>query len=331
MTVDNAKRSSSSTPPVEAKTLRTERDDRVLTVTLDNPPRQFMNWQMVQDLERLIASIEDDRGIRSVVFTGAADDIFLNHYDVGEILESSGDGGPPLPYAAARIGLKALETVARVPAASEAILRSPAAAGVWVRRIHDLFLRMNRMDKVFVAAINGHTVAGGCEFALACDLRIMADGRRLALPEVALGVMPGFGGVQRLTRAVGASSAIELLLDARDLDANAAHEIGIVHRVVSSDALAEEAAATARRLARRSPAAVWAIKRAVYEGAAMTLPRGLAFDRTVFAVAGSSASARRGITAMVEEIRGGGGAGPGKDPDALNEWRDGTVVDLAAD
>jgi enoyl-CoA hydratase len=314
-----------------AETLHTRRDGRVLYVTLDNPPRHFMNWQMVVDLEEVVNGVQGDRSIGVVVITGPVDDVFLNHYDLEEILESSGDGGPSLSYAPARIGLKLLETIARVRPAADAILETPAAGGVAVRRIHDLFLRMNRMDKVFIAALNGNALAGGCELALACDVRIMVDGMRMALPEVTLGVIPGFGGTQRLARMIGESRALEAMLDARDFEAEEARAIGLVHTVVQREQFEEEVRTTAERLARRPAAAVWAVKRAVYDGGTRNLPQGLAFERAVFAVAASSKAARRGASAMLEEIRAGGGAGPGAQREDLLPWRDGTVVDMTAD
>lgn len=311
-----------------AETLHTERAGRVLYVTFSNPPRHFMNWQMVLDLEELLREVLRDRSLGVVVFRGAAEDLFLNHYDLDEILESAGEGGPTLNYPAARIGLKVLETIGRVRPLGEAILRTPAAGGVAVRRIHDLLLRMNRSEKIFIAALNGNALAGGCEVALACDVRIMMEGMRMALPEVTLGVIPGFGGTQRLARLIGQSRALEAMLDARDYEAHEAEAVGLVHRVVAREHFEEEVRATAERLARRPPPAVWALKRAVYDGGSRTLPRGLAFERAVFAVAASSKAAQRGASAMLDTIKAGGGSGPGTNREDLLPWREGTVIDM---
>lgn len=288
-----------------------------------------MNWQMVLDLEALVKSVERDDSLGVVVFKGAAEDLFLNHYDLEEILESAGDGGgPSLSYPVARVGLKALETLGRVPPLGEILLRTPAAGGVAVRRIHNLLLRMNRSRKIFIAALNGNALAGGCEVALACDVRIMVDGMRLVLPEATLGIIPGFGGTQRLARLIGQSRALEAMLDARDYDAREAEAVGLVHRVVERADFEQEVRVTAERLARRPAKAVWALKRAVYDGGSRTLPRGLAFERAVFAVAASSGAAQRGASAMLAEIRSGGGSGPGTDREDLLPWREGTVIDM---
>src|SRR5919204_450474 len=139
---------------------------------------------------------------------------------------------------------------------------------------------MVRMDKVFIAAINGMATGGGCELTLACDIRIMAEGDFLiGLPETSVGIIPGAGGTQRMARALGPAKAIELILEARPLPPDEALEVGLVHRLARPERLLEEAQATATRLARRSPASVAAAKRAVYEGGSMPLPAGLQLER----------------------------------------------------
>ena len=197
--------------------VRTERDGRVMTVTLDSPPRNFMNGPMVRELDDLTRELESDRSIEAVVLTSSADGIFIMHYDVAEIAagaEQSPRVSPPLVGGT----LRAIGAVARIPGAEDALGRTPVAGVVELRRIHDVFLRMQRMDKVFVAAINGMATGGGCELTLACDLRYMADGDFLiGLPEMSLGIIPGAGGTQRMARTLGPAKAMELILEARPL------------------------------------------------------------------------------------------------------------------
>src|SRR4051812_16510008 len=246
--------------------VRTEREGRLMTVTLDNPPRNFMNGSMVQELDELTRELESDRSLGAVVLTGAADGIFIMHYDVAEIAAGA-EASPSVAPGLVGGTLRAVGAVARVPGAEGALARTPVAGVIELRRIHEIFLRMQRMDKVFIAAINGMATGGGCELTLACDLRYMADGDFLiGLPETSVGITPGAGGTQRMARALGPAKAIELILEARPLPPEEALEAGLIHRVVPAGELMPEARATAERLARRSPVSVAAAKRAVYEG-----------------------------------------------------------------
>jgi enoyl-CoA hydratase len=275
-------------------TVRTERDGRVLTVTLDNPPRNFMNGRMVGELDALTKELEADDSIGAVVITGAPEEIFITHFDVAEIA------------AGAKAGTEATE------------------AGLDL--IHGLFLRMNRMDKVFVAAVNGVALGAGCELALACDLRLMAEGEqhRIGLPELSVGIIPGAGGTQRMSRALGPSRALEFMLEAEPLTPQQAVELGLVHRTVAGDELLQVAHATAERLARRSPVTVGALKRAVYFGGTASLERGLEFEREGFLAAARSPAAARAMRAYVEQ-------GPAlADNTAILAWREGTAVDLTS-
>src|SRR5919201_2769042 len=217
---------------VAASTVRSERDGRVMVVTLDNPPRNFMNGRMVRELEAVVRELDDDRSVGAVVITGAHPESFLTHYDVAEI--AAGAESTPMTSAALMGGaLRAVETLSRVPGAGQALGRTPAAGMVELRRIHELFLLMNRMDKVFIAAINGMATGGGCELALACDIRLMADGDfRIGLPETSVGLIPGAGGTQRMSRTLGAARALEMILEARAVSPKEALEIGLVHRVL---------------------------------------------------------------------------------------------------
>lgn len=312
-------------------TVHLERAGRVVFATLDSPPRNFLDARMLTELEALVTELETDRSVGAVVLTGAPADVFITHFDVSEL--SLAEPGARTPsYRTARAGLRAIETAARLPGASAVLARTPAGQALDLVAVHDLFTRMNVMDKVFIAAINGHALAGGCEVALACDIRIMADGvGRIGLPEVTLGVIPGFGGTQRLARILGPGRALEAMLEGHGYTATEACDLGLVHRVVAPEALLDEARATAERMARRPRLAVQSLKRAVYEGGSRSLAQGLAVERAAFAVAAQSAGARRGVEAMRGEIEAGRGAGPGMDVDALRPWQDGTAVNYTSD
>jgi enoyl-CoA hydratase len=264
------------------------------------------------------------------VITGAMEDVFITHYDVREILTGVESVGATVPSAASGGALRVTGALRRLPPAERALRRSPAAGLVELRRIHDLFLDMNASDKVFLAAINGLAMGGGCELALACDVRLMADGEgRIGLPEITLGIIPGAGGTQRLARLLGGGRALEMMLEGRALTPREAEAAGLVHRVVAPEALAQEAAATAQRLARRAPATVAAIKRAVYQGASRPLNQGLHLERTEFVSVSSQAPALRAMRAYVDQVERMGDA-PWRVDELMESWQAGTAVDLTA-
>jgi enoyl-CoA hydratase len=187
--------------------LRTERDGRVMTVTLDNPPRQFQGRTMNFELLELLKQLERDRSIGAVVITGAHPRSFLTHYDVAEILA----GARVTPDVSPRVFGVLLRVVGlfdRLPGGGRLLDNRRTGGLLALRRVHQVYLAMNDMDKVFIAAINGTAAAGGCELALACDIRLMADGPfTIGLTEPVLGFNPGGGGGQRLARAVGSARA----------------------------------------------------------------------------------------------------------------------------
>jgi enoyl-CoA hydratase len=310
-------------------TLQIERQGRVMTVRLVNPPRNFMTGRMVLELEALVAALEDDGSIGAVVLTGGVDGVFITHFDVAEIVAASEAVGPA-PPAVVGGALRAAGAIGRIPGGKDALGRTPAAGLVELRRIHDLFLAMNRSDKVFIAAINGPAMGGGFELALACDVRYMtADpDARVGLPEITVGIIPGAGGTQRLSRLLGAGWALEMMLEGRVLSPSEAEELGLVHRVVTPDSLLEEAHATAQRLARRGPATVAALKRAVYEGASKPMAEGLHIERAAFLSVAARPEAIRAMKAYAEQVEQLGDAAPWQTEELMRPWRDGTAVDL---
>jgi enoyl-CoA hydratase len=313
-----------------ARTFEIERTERVLTVRFDNPPHNFMNRVMVAELDDLLEDVEGDPSVGAVVLTGKPAGLFITHYDVEEILAGSEGVGRSISAGVAGASLQTVGQLSRIPGAGEALKRTPAAGMIELRHLHDAFLRMQRMDKVFIAALNGSALGGACELSLACDIRYMAQGARgIGQPEILLGFPPGGGGTQRLTRAVGASRALEMILEGRPLTPAEAHDVGLVHRVVPDERLVEEAVACARRMARRAPFSVAAAKRAVLEGSGGSLPAGLARERKWFLASVSQPAAIRAMRAYVDRVRSAGP--PLADEDALGGWLDGTEVDLVSD
>lgn len=312
-------------------TLRVDRDGRVMTIRIDNPPHNFMNREMVAELDELSRSLEDDRSIGAVVITGATEGLFITHYDVEEILAGSESMDMEVAPSVAGATLRAVRGLTRVPGGRGVVDRSPAKGVRELHTIHDLFLRWNRMDKVFIAAISGPAMGGGSETALACDLRYMAaEAAGIGQPEVAVGFPPGAGGTQRLTRAIGAARALEMILEASALTPEQALEVGLVHAVFPAAELEAKTAEAAARLARRAPESVAGAKRAVYEGTRRSLPEGLALERKWFLSTVSRPAARRAMRAYVDELASSKSP-PFADPERMRPWQDGTAVDLVGE
>ena len=143
-----------------------------------------MTAEMVRELKELVRSVDGDDAIGAVVITGKPDDLYITHYDVGEILVSVQRAGIAAPPWLTGIILRIVGTVRWIPGLRDLVGRTPLAAVFELYRVHDLFLEMNRSDVVFIAAINGPATGGGCETSLACDIRLMSDADiAIGLPE----------------------------------------------------------------------------------------------------------------------------------------------------
>ena len=280
--------------------VRIEQRGRVLLATLDNPPHALMDAAIVDGLEKLVERAGSDAGVGAVVLTGSHPERFIAHYDVSELLAGA-RSSPSVGPRTALTSLRAVGALRRVPSVESAMNRTPAAGLVAVERFGDIFRQMNRCGAVFVAAINGSAMGGGCELSLACDARLMAGGDHgLAQPEILLGFPPGGGGTQRLARLLGSARALRMVLEGGPIDPETASEIGLVDEVVPAGELLERALALAERLGARPKAAVAASKRAVYEGGSMSLADGLRLERAEFLAALGTSDAEGAMAAYVE-------------------------------
>ncbi|MCM6771906.1 enoyl-CoA hydratase/isomerase family protein [Nocardia sp. CDC159] len=280
------------------------RDGAVVTAAMNNPPFNFLTSALVDELDALLDEAEADPAIRAVVLTSAVPGAFVSHYDVAEILEGARRVGVTVGPMLTRWGASLVRAVNRGRAMRRLLERTPAAGIVTLLRFHRLTERMRDSDLVCVAAIGGMALGGGCELALACDIRLMAEGPHgIGQPEVLLGLVPGGGGTQLLTRAIGAGRTVELALEGRPLTPAQAAACGLVHRVVAPEALLEEAQGIAARLATRSPAAVKAIKHAVYRYGSQSIGRGLEYERAQLLSLASRTDTQHAITAYLALVR----------------------------
>jgi enoyl-CoA hydratase len=282
--------------------VRTDQRGRVLVATLDNPPHALMDAAMVDRLEAVVERAESDDSVGAVILTGAHAERFLAHYDVRELLEGARTS-PSVSRRQARASLRSVGALRRVPAADQALARTPAAGLVKLERFHDVLLRMNRSGAVFVAALNGSAMGGGCELALACDVRLMADGDYLiGQPEILFSFPPGGGGTQRLARLLGTSRALRLVLEGAPVAPSEAAELGLIDEVVPDVELLDRALSLAGRLGSRTKHAVAASKRAVYEGGSMSFSDGLRFERAEFLAALGATEAKEAMAAYLDAL-----------------------------
>jgi enoyl-CoA hydratase/carnithine racemase len=244
----------------------------VALITLINPPANGYSHAMMRDLDEAILRARFDDGVQVIVLAGAGEKFFCAGADISMLNAVT----PAFKY---QFCLHANETL----------------------------LRMEHTPKLVIAALGGHCVGGGLEIAMACDIRIARAGSgKCGLPEIALGVLPGTGGTQRLARLVGKPKAIELMVSGRLFDYEEARQLGVVNEVresASDASFLESVIATARSWCapEKAPLAVGLIKRAVQTGEELPLEAGLALERELQARLFASADAREGIAAFVEK------------------------------
>jgi enoyl-CoA hydratase/3-hydroxyacyl-CoA dehydrogenase len=248
----------------QPETLGLETRDDIAIVWLDNPPANSISAQLVADLARVWEHIRDGGTVRALILASANPQLFCAGADIKGFT---------------------------------AQMESGAGAG-FARRMHGLVRDLERSGVVTIAAVNGLAVGGGCELAMGCDIRIAAQSARFGQPEISLGIMPGFGGTQRLPRLVGASKALELNLTGEPIGADEAYELGLVNRVVPDHELLDAALAWARKLAMQAPQAVRAIKEV---SAGDALDAGLQAEQRAFVEVFATDDAREGVAAFLEK------------------------------
>ncbi|HBN9817014.1 enoyl-CoA hydratase/isomerase family protein [Pseudomonas aeruginosa] len=287
--------------------LRIEQRGRVLQVLLDNPPANFLTTAVMQELADLLDDLEQRQDIGAVILSGAADGVFLTHFDVDEIERAVAPITFSMPAWLTRLLLESESLLRHLPGARK-LLRHTLLAGVAdMNLFHEVTAHMRRMDKVFIAAINGLALGGGCELALACDLRLMAEDdqveRFLGQPEVLIGLIPGGGGTQMLARSLGVAKALELCLEGQLLEPRQALALGLVNGLAPAEELLEAADALAQRLSRRSPQAVHLIKHSIYQAASRDWTEGMASEKAGFLSAASQGNTRRAMREYIERVR----------------------------
>jgi enoyl-CoA hydratase len=247
--------------------LLSARADAVATITINRPDRlNALNALAIDELQAVLLEVREDDGVRAAVITGAGDKSFVAGADIAELARQSATN-----------------------------------AQLTARRGQQVFDLIETLGKPVIAAINGFALGGGCELAMACTVRIAADTARLGQPEINLGLIPGYGGSQRLPRLVGRGRALELLLRGHQIDATEAYRIGLVDRVVPAAELMPSAVALARELAGKAPLAVRAILDAVHAGLQMPFAEAQAYEAALFGLVSTTEDMQEGTRAFLEK------------------------------
>ena len=251
----------------ENRYVRTEVSGPVATVTIDRQAKlNALNPEVIAEIDAAFAGIEGDADVRAVILTGAGDKAFVAGADIGVLAEMG------------------TLTGTEVSRAGQEVLR-----------------RIERFPKPVIAAVGGYALGGGCELALACHLRIASERARFGLPEVGLGIIPGYGGTVRLARLVGLGRAAELILTGDMIDGARAAEIGLANLVVPHGELMERAGKVAARIAGNAPVAVRMALASLYGAVDSTMDHALAFEATLFGLLASTDDMQEGMAAFLEK------------------------------
>jgi len=241
-------------------------DGRVATVTINRPDKlNALNADVRREFVAALDGLRTNDEVRVVIVTGAGDKAFVAGADIKEFAGRSGYD---------QYG---------------------------VTKGFGIFEAPERFPKPVIAAVNGFALGGGCELAMACDIRIASDKAKLGQPEVNLGILPGGGGTQRLPRLVGLGNAYKLLYTGDTVTAEEALRIGLVDEVVPHEQLMERVRALAGQIAEKSPAALQFIKDAIKASVRMPLDEGVRFETTLFGLAFSTADKEEGVGAFLEK------------------------------
>jgi enoyl-CoA hydratase/carnithine racemase len=264
----------------------------VLIVRVDGGPHALFGLEIANQLEEFVDRVDHDPNVHAVVITGAHPKRFISHADV-RWLQEGGAASPSVGQRGASAIARAAEIADRARVLEPVVRRTPLGAAVQLDRLHATFLRMNGSGVIFIAALNGSALGLGAEFAWACDLRVMADGDFfIGHPEVLLGINPGGGGTQRLTRLIGTHRSLVAILEGKAFTPAEALANGAVDELVPQDKVVARAAELGEYFGSRPKGAVAAIKRSVYFGGSMSLSEGLHVERTEFLIADQSKDAQ---------------------------------------
>lgn len=244
-----------------------EKKDPIAIVTINRPEKlNALNSDTIRELQQVMQSLNRESAVKSIILTGAGEKAFVAGADIAQITSLNEKSG-----------------------------------GEFARYGQRVFREIEQMGKPVIAAINGFALGGGCELAMACHLRIAAENARFGQPEINLGIIPGYGGTQRLPRLIGISNALHLLLSGEMIDAQRAYQLGLVSEVVAADQLMTRAKALAEAFAAKAPLASAYILEALYRGVDTGLDEALEIEAAYFGKACATEDMQEGTRAFMEK------------------------------
>ena len=249
------------------KNVQLEVADQIATVTIDRPKAlNALNTETLSELKECFSELEKQKDVRVVILTGGGNKSFVAGADISEMVNAT-----------------------------------PAEGRAMALLADEAFCRLENMPQVTIAAVNGYALGGGCEIAMACDIRIASENAKFAQPECGLGILPGFGGTQRLARLVGKGRAKELIFTCDRIDAQEAWRIGLVNKVVPQAELLDACRAMAQRILKNGGYAVTLAKQAINAGLDMDLANGLKMEADAFGLTFATHDKQEGMTAFLEK------------------------------
>ena len=249
--------------------VRVEIEDRIATLTIDRQKKlNALNPEVLEEVDAAFRSVESNEEVRGVILTGAGEKAFVAGADIGVLAEMD-----------------------------------PARAVEISRQGQEVFNRIERFPKPVLAAVGGYALGGGCELALACHLRLASENARFGLPEVGLGLIPGYGGTVRLARLVGLGRAVQMTLTGEMVAADQAERIGLVGEVVPRDQLAARARELMGKVIKNGPVALRMALESVYHAVETESARALDHEAALFGLLAATDDMREGLTAFLEKRR----------------------------
>lgn len=252
---------------MQLENLLLEINEGIATVTVNRPAAMnAMTVSTLEELEGVVAEISRNPAIRAAILTGAGAKAFVAGADIAVMRDMTSTQARDLALMA-----------------------------------HRIYAAIERSPKTFIAAVNGYALGGGCELAMACDIRVASENARFGQPEINIGILPGFGGTQRLPRLVGKGRALEIILTGEMIDAREALRIGLVNRVTTQADLMDEARKLAVKIASKGLVALKLCKEAVGNGLEMDLTRACAYEAELFGYSFSTTDQKEGMAAFLEK------------------------------
>ena len=269
---------------VDYKHLEIEDQGQIIICYLSNPPTHSLTAQGLLEIHDFLDSLVTNKELRILAFTGAGEDVFIRHYEVGELADS------------AEKNISQQEETKKLE-------NNPIKE---LHGFHKMLLKIRDLNAIVVAGINGNTAGGGCEFSLGCDLRVMSSGDYfIGLPETSVGILPGGGGTQRLARLIGSSRALDLILHGQLISNVKALEFGIINEILPKESFLKSLKEYCQILANRAPIALREVKRAIHRGMDLPLEEALLIEQEAFNKTMNSKDAAKAMRTMLnskEEI-----------------------------